>query len=243
MKYIIFTPFYETNRDHDSYILNIQVKGGDWEMDIFSLSWVAFLLTGFGTLFLIGEVLVNMRGIFGILGIGFIVIYFSVYLEPGSVILMLIIYFVGLLLIIIDSKFVNDGTLATLGLVSMLTAVALAADDFTTGLYAVIGLLLGGAGSFLFLKVFRRRNMWGKLALTDRLTAEAGYSSMNKEYQSLVGQEGITLNVLRPVGTIRINNKDYSAVSNAQWIPENTPVRVIQVDGTKILVKELSKEK
>jgi len=212
-------------------------------MDIFSLSWVAFLLTGFGTLFLIGEVLVNMRGIFGILGIGFIVIYFSAYLEPGTVILMLIIYFVGLLLIIIDGKFVNDGTLATLGLVSMLTAVALAADDFTTGLYAVIGLLLGGAGSFLFLKVFKRRNMWGKLALTDRLTTEAGYNSMNKEYQSLVGQEGITLNVLRPVGTIRINNKDYSAVSNAQWITENTPVLVVQVDGTKILVKEISKDK
>src|SRR5690625_1801969 len=211
-------------------------------MEIFALSWVAFLLTGFGTLFLIGEVLVNMRGIFGILGIGFIVIYFSAYLEPGTIILMLIIYFVGLLLIIIDGKFVNDGTLATLGLVSMLTAVALAADDFTTGLYAVIGLLLGGAGSFLFLKVFRRRNMWGKLALTDRLTAEAGYSSMNKEYQSLVGQEGITLNVLRPVGTIRINNKDYSAVSNAQWISQNTPVRVVQVDGTRILVTEILKE-
>lgn len=211
-------------------------------MDIFSLSWVAFLLTGLGTLFLIGEILVNMRGIFGILGIGFIVIYFSAYLSSGTVILMLIIYFVGLLLIVIDGKLVNDGTLATLGLVSMLTAVALAADDFTTGLYAVIGVLLGGAGSFLFLKVFKRRNMWGKLALTDRLTNEAGYNSMNKEYESLVGLEGVTLSVLRPVGTIRINNQDYSAVSNAQWISENTLVRVVQVDGTKILVKEILKE-
>lgn len=209
-------------------------------MDIFSLSWVALLLTGLGTLFLIGEVLVNMRGIFGILGIGFIVIYFSAYLASGTVVLMLIIYFVGLLLIVIDGKLVNDGTLATFGLVSMLTAVALAADDFTTGLYAVIGVLLGGAGSFLFLRVFKRRNMWGKLALTDRLTKEAGYNSMNQEYESLVGKEGITLNVLRPVGTIRINHKDYSAVSNAQWIPENTPVRVVQVDGTKILVKEIT---
>src|SRR5699024_1631587 len=102
-------------------------------MEIFSLSWVAFLLTGFGTLFLIGEILVNMRGIFGILGIGFIVIYFSAYLEPGTIILMLIIYFVGLLLIIIDGKFVNDGTLATLGLVSMLTAVALVSEGFYIG--------------------------------------------------------------------------------------------------------------
>src|SRR5690625_237298 len=153
-------------------------------MEIFALSWVAFLLTGFGTLFLIGEVLVNMRGIFGILGIGFIVIYFSAYLEPGTIILMLIIYFVGLLLIIIDGKFVNDGTLATLGLVSMLTAVALVADDFTIGLYVLIVLLLCGAVSFLFLKVFIRRNMWVILALTDRLTCYACYNSNNKDYQS-----------------------------------------------------------
>lgn len=211
-------------------------------MDIFSLSWVAFLLTGFGTLFLIGEVLVNMRGLFGILGIGFIVIYFSAYLEVGSVMLMLIIYFVGLLLIIIDGKFINDGTLGTLGLLSMLTAVALAADNFFTGLYAVVGVLLGGGGSFLFLKVFKQRSMWHKLALTDRLTTEAGYSSMNKEYKSLIGQEGITLNVLRPVGTIRINDKDFSAVSDGQWIPENTSVRVVQVDGTRILVQKISAE-
>lgn len=211
-------------------------------MDIFSLSWVAFLLTGFGTLFLIGEVLVNMRGLFGILGIGFIVIYFSAYLEIGSIVLMLIIYFVGLLLIIIDGKFINDGTLGTLGLLSMLTAVALAADNFFTGLYAVVGVLLGGGGSFLFLKVFKQRNMWNKLALTDRLTKEAGYSSMNQEYEGLIGAEGITLNVLRPVGTIRINDKDFSAVSDGQWIPENTSVRVIQVDGTRILVQKTSLE-
>lgn len=211
-------------------------------MDLFSLSWVAFLLTGLGTLFLIGEILVNMRGLFGILGMVFIVIYFSAYLELGSIMIMLIIYFVGLLLIFIDGKFINDGTLGTLGLISMLTAVALAAENFFTGLYAIVGVLLGGGFSFLFLKVFKPRNMWKKLTLTDRLTKEAGYSTMNKGYESLIGQEGITLNVLRPVGTIRIGEKDYSAISDGQWIPGNTPVRIIQVDGTKILVQKVPKK-
>ena len=209
-------------------------------MDIFDLQWIGFVITFLATLFLIGEVLVNMRGFFGLLGIGFITVYFAAYVGSSSFILMLIIYFVGLLLIIIDGKLLNDGTLATIGLASMLTSVALAADNLTSGLYAVLGVLLGTGASFFFLKVFKRRELWTKLALKDQLTKEAGYNSMNMEYEQLVGKEGITLNDLRPVGTVKINKKDYSAVSDGQWIPKNSKVKVTQVDGTKILVEKIS---
>ncbi|WP_042223442.1 NfeD family protein [Oceanobacillus manasiensis] len=207
-------------------------------MEILNWEWIALVITGFGTLFLIGEVLVNMRGFFGLLGIGFITVYFGAYVDSDSVILMLIIYFIGLLLIIIDGKLLNDGTLATIGLAAMLTAVALPAPNLTSGLYAVLGVLLGSGASFLFLKVFKRRAMWNKLTLKDQLSTEAGYNSINETYSLLVEQEGITLTDLRPVGTIRVNNKDYSAVSNGQWIPKNTPIKVEMVDGTKILVEK-----
>ncbi|MFA1820427.1 NfeD family protein [Virgibacillus oceani] len=210
-------------------------------MDIFELQWIAFVITGLATLFLIGEVLVNMRGFFALLGIGFITVYFTAYMETGSFILMLIIYFAGLLLIVIDGKLLNDGTLATLGVASMLISVSIAAPDLTSGLYAALGVLIGGGASFLFLKVFKRRNMWDKLTLRDQLTKEAGYNSINESYEQLVNQEGITLNDLRPVGTIRINNKDYSAVSNGQWIEKSTDIKVVQVDGTKILVEKIRK--
>ncbi|GAA0441004.1 MAG: NfeD family protein [Bacillota bacterium] len=206
-------------------------------MSVFDLEWIGIIITGFATLFLIGEVLVNMRGIFALLGIGFITVYFGAYVETGSFIIMLIIYFVGLLLIIIDGKLLNDGTLATIGLACMLTAVALPAPNLASGLYAVLGVLLGGGASFFFLKVFKRRDMWNKLTLTDQLTKEAGYNSMNQSYEQLLNKVGVTLNDLRPVGTIRIEQKDYSAVSNGQWISKDTKVKVVQVDGTKILVE------
>ncbi|MFC3039075.1 NfeD family protein [Virgibacillus xinjiangensis] len=209
-------------------------------MELFDVSWIGMVITALGTLFLIGEVLVNARGLFALLGLGFITVYFSAYVETSSFILMLVIYFVGLLLIVVDGKVVNDGTLATLGLAAMVLSVALAAPDFITGLYAVLGVLLGAGGSLLFLKVFKTREMWTKIALTDQLTDEAGYSSMNKQYKSLVGMTGVTLNSLRPSGTIRIENKDYSAVSNGQWIEKGVPVKVIHVDGTKIMVEMIN---
>ncbi|WP_164668595.1 NfeD family protein [Virgibacillus doumboii] len=206
-------------------------------MDVFSLDWIGFVITGFGTLFLIGELLVNMRGFFGLMGISFITVYFAAYLETGSFIIMLIIYIVGLLLIIIDGKIINDGTLATIGLACMLIAVALTAPNLTAGMYAVIGVLLGGFSSFFFLKVFKRRDMWSKIALVDQLTKEAGYNSMSEDYGNLMEKEGITVSNLRPVGTIRIDNKNYSAVSNGEWIPKDSEIKVVHVDGTKILVE------
>lgn len=211
-------------------------------MDIFSLTWIGFVITGLGTLFLIGEVLVNARGLFALLGIGFITVYFGAYVETGSFIIMLIIYFVGILLIIIDGKLLNDGTLATLGLAAMISAVALAAPDLTSGLYAVIGVIVGGGASLFFMKVFKRREMWTKLTLKDQLTKEAGYNSMNSGYGEMVNEEAITMNDLRPVGTIKVENEYYSAISNGQWIPKDSRVRIVQVDGTKILVEKFKNE-
>lgn len=212
-------------------------------MDIFSHDWIGFVMTGLATLFLIGEILVNMRGLFALLGIGFITVYFSVFLETNSLIIILIVYFVGLLLIIIDGKLLNDGTLATIGLACMIIAVALPTSSLTAGIYGVAGVIVGGASSLLFLKVFKRRNMWSKMTLKESLTSEAGYNSLSEEYSNLLGKEGITLTDFRPVGTIKIGNKTYSAISNGQWLTKDTLIYVVQVDGTRILIDKKANKK
>lgn len=209
--------------------------------EFIQMDWFALILVGVGTMLLLGEILVNMRGIFAILGILSIALYFYFYLTDFTTfIIMFIIYLAGLLLVIIDGKLISDGTLALLGIVAMLISVALTAPSFTAGLYAVIGLIIGVALSFLFLKFLPKRNMWSKIALRDRLTKEAGYSSLSEEYAQLVGKKGITKTDLRPVGTVLIEGKEYSVVSNAEWIHRGTGVEVTEVDGTKILVKKIN---
>src|SRR5699024_11639178 len=106
--------------------------------------------------------------------------FFSGYLEADSFTFMIIIYFVGLLLIIIDGKLLNDGTFGILGIIGMLISVAMAAPNFTAGLYAAIGVFVGGSTSFTFLKVFKRRKMWTKIMLADRLTKKRGIPRSHK---------------------------------------------------------------
>ncbi|MBM7554753.1 NfeD family protein [Thalassobacillus pellis] len=208
-------------------------------MGILEYDWISFLITFLGTLFLIGELLVNMRGGFGVVGLGFIIVYFYSFLSPGMFVMMLFIYIIGLLLIIIDGKVLNDGTLATIGTVLMLAAVGFSSPNWVAGLYGVIGVLLGGASSFIFLKVFKRREMWTKIALIDQLSSEAGYNTMNEHYKSLIGKKGTALTDMRPVGTVRVDGKEYSAVTNGQWIQQGTSIFVESVDGTKILIRKL----
>lgn len=220
--------------------IRLHYNKGGLQMEAFLANdWAGIILIGFGTLFLLGEILVNLRGIFALLGITFVVLYFYVYTpSPSAFAMMFIIYLVGIILILIDGKLINDGTLATLGLAGMILSVSFAAPNLTAGLYAVISLMLGTGGSLVFLKIFPPRNMWGKIALKDRLTKEAGYTSLNVEHEKLVGKKGVTQTNLRPVGTVVIEDENYSAISDAQWIAKDTNVVVVDVDGTRILVKE-----
>lgn len=203
-----------------------------------SFDWIALFITMLGTMFLIGELLVNMRGAFAVLGIGFITVYFSSYLAMDMFFMMMLVYFLGIVLMIIDGKLLNDGTLATIGAAAMVVAVGFSAPNWVAGLYSVIGVILGGAGSLLFLRVFKRREMWTKITLADQLSSEMGYNSMKQTYQSLIGKTGEALTDMRPVGTITIDGEEYSAVSNGQWISRGDAINVVSVDGTKILVKK-----
>ncbi|MFC4404203.1 NfeD family protein [Gracilibacillus xinjiangensis] len=200
--------------------------------------WISFVIVGFATLFLVGEILVNAKGIFSLLGLGFITVYFSSFLDTGMFFIMLIIYFVGILLIVIDGKVLNDGTLAVIGTVLMVVSVGFASPNWLAGTYAVLGVFIGGLSSLLFLKVFKKRNMWTKITLFDQLTEEEGYSSINTTYKSLIGKTGITRTDMRPIGTVKVEEKEYSAITQGKWLKKDTEIVIESVDGTRILVKE-----
>jgi membrane-bound ClpP family serine protease len=197
----------------------------------------AFILTFLGMMLLIGEMLVRLKGFAGVLGFGFILLYFGTHLSSVNFIIVTSVFILGIVLIFIDGKIVNDGTLSVIGIILMLIVVGLTTSSWLTGLYGIIGVILGTATSFLFLKVFPKRKMWDKIALVDRLTNEAGYNSINESYVKLLHKEGVALTDLRPAGTIRIEERDYSAISNGKWISKNETIQVMQVDGTKILVE------
>ncbi|NEU30724.1 nodulation protein NfeD [bacterium LRH843] len=200
---------------------------------------IGFLVVFLGTLFLIGELLVRVKGIFAILGIAIMAMYFSYHLSGDVGFWVVILYVAGLMLIVLDGKVITDGTVALLGVLLMIVALAVPAPTLIYGALVSVGFLMGGASSALFLKVFPSRNLWAKMTLKDRLTGEEGYNSINEQYLTLIGKQGRTMNVFRPTGSVEIEGTQYSATSGGQWLDANMLVEVTAVDGTRIIVKKV----
>lgn len=208
-------------------------------MDLLLIPAVGFFILLLATLFLVGEMLVKAKGIFGIIGIALITTYFLFHHSGENFIWIVGLYVVGLLLVFLDGKFINDGTVAVIGVILMSAAVAIPAPSILYGVLSAFGLIFGGILSPLLLKVLPSREMWSKVALKDRLTSEKGYNSINSSYLSLVGKKGKTITPFRPVGTIEIEGTHYSALSDGEWIESGIDIFVVKVDGTKIVIQKV----
>lgn len=213
-------------------------------MDILNIASVGFFVVFLGTLFLFGELLVKVKGLFGIIGIGIMATYFSFHITAGSGIglWVALLYLSGIFLIVIDGKFITDGTVALLGIFLMILGIAIPSPTIIYGFLVAMALLLGAGTSTLFMKVFPSRNIWSKMTLKDRLTGDLGYNSLNQSYKALVGRKAVTITPFRPIGTIEIDGQYYSATSDNHWLAAGTKVEVISVDGTKILIRKIESD-
>ncbi|TCP31129.1 NfeD-like partner-binding protein [Scopulibacillus darangshiensis] len=207
-------------------------------MGILDLPVVGFIVILLAALLLFGEMIVKTKGVFALIGGVLFLLYFSHHLSHKSPALMIVLLAVGLLLIILDGKLITNGSVAAIGIVLMILACALPTPSVLYGTMVSIAFIIGVAGSFSFLKVFPARGYWSKLTLVDQLSSEQGYNSMNASYQDLIGQDGVTATPFRPVGTVEIEGKTYSAVTNGIWLEKGTAVKVVSADGTRIVIEK-----
>ncbi|MDD4638673.1 MAG: NfeD family protein, partial [Bacteroidales bacterium] len=123
-----------------------------------------------------------------------------------------------------------------LGLVSIGGGIYMAFARYgqTTGLI-VLGCVIVVSGLVTWLTL--RSKTWKEISLKERIDsrtltnpAESGISR---------GSTGITLSRLAPMGKVRFNNTDYEATSRKGIIERGKHVEVVEVEGIKIIVKEV----
>jgi membrane-bound serine protease (ClpP class) len=90
------------------------------------------------------------------------------------------------------------------------------------------------------IKVYdRKMKFFKKLILTDATTTESGYVS-NRNRTELIGIMGIALTDLRPSGTVLVDDERIDVVSEGSFIAKGTKVKFIKVEGSRIVVRELT---
>ncbi len=152
-----------------------------------------------------------------------------------SLIITLII--LGIILLVIELLIVPGfGIAGILGLASIGGGIYMAFAQFgqTTGLI-VLGCVIVVSGLVTWLTL--RSKTWKEISLKERIDsktlkdpAESGISK---------GSTGITLSRLAPMGKVRFKNADYEVTSRKGIIERGKRVEVVEIDGVKIIVKEI----
>ena len=79
----------------------------------------------------------------------------------------------------------------------------------------------------------------GRLSKSALILNEVTQPMEHDETEALVGKEGITATVLNPVGIAEFDGVRLNVVSEGSYLEKGAPVRVLQVEGNKIIVRKV----
>lgn len=96
----------------------------------------------------------------------------------------------------------------------------------------------------VFLLIVRKlpsSRLWAKLVLKNAETTQEGFVS-GDDYITYLGRTGVALTLLRPAGVIDIDGVHLDVVSEGQYIIAGTKVKVVNVSGSRIVVRPVNNE-
>ncbi len=148
---------------------------------------------------------------------------------------------VGLIAVIVELFVPAGGLVGLLGLGSIIGGVVTAYQDHGVVMGSIMlasALVLVPVFIILYFKIFPRTFMGKRLILHGSQERESGYTSYTaSRYADLVGKEGSAVTVLRPSGSVVIEGRKYSVVTGGEYLDVGSRVRVLTVEGSRIIVK------
>ncbi len=198
---------------------------------------VASLLLSLGMIALIAEFYTQGFGISGIIGIACFVLYFSSGFIVGYTDLWaVVIFFIGVVLLIIELTIPEFGIFGISGLIAMFIGIILAAPSVRQGVFSLLISILAGIIAIpIFIKVFGKSKFMNRLVLAHSETVAMGYVHTAAK-NDMVGKTGLALSVLRPSGKILVDGIRTDAIAEGEFIDSGTRIKVVHVEGSKIIV-------
>ena len=157
----------------------------------------------------------------------------------GMQIYQMVILLLGLVLLIIEMFTPGFGVSGGIGIVLLIAGIILTASTpFEALVMIVLLLIILGVALQIILRSATKGRLSKTLILNESLTKNAGYIGTD-DLEYFVGKEGTTLTVLWPSGTAEFDGLRLDVVSEGEYIPKNTKVRITEVAGRRIVVKSI----
>jgi membrane-bound ClpP family serine protease len=146
----------------------------------------------------------------------------------------------GVLLAIFEMFVPGFGIPGIVGVVLLTLGISLTARTVVEGLFLVLIILaVLGIGLIILLRSATKGRLAKTFVLNDSLNKEAGFSGTD-DLSGFLGKEGVAHTVLRPAGVADFGEVKLDVVTEAEYLAKGAKVKVIKVEGRRIVVRELS---
>jgi membrane-bound serine protease (ClpP class) len=202
--------------------------------------YVIPILLSIGSLGLVLELYSPGFGVPGFMGLSALLLFFYGHMVAGLAGYETIILFVIGVLLLIAELFLPGGIIGVFGFAAIIGSFFLASENMIhMGISIIIAFLISIIASIIMVKVLgRRMSIFKKIILRDSTNTEQGYVS-NVNRTDLIGKMGTTITQLRPAGKVMVDEEIVDAVSEGSFIQKDHHVKVIKVEGSRIVVREI----
>lgn len=203
-------------------------------------SYVSTLLITLGLVGLVIEVFTPGFGLGGIISIISFGLFFAGNIMAGnSQWTSLIIFVVGLILLVIEAISPGFGLPGISGIILIIVGIVLAMGSLQSAIMSLsVSIILTAVITILLVKKGQKIQAFNKIILSTRQEDEEGYLSAIPKVEYL-DREGMAITDLRPSGVIEIDEEKLDALSEGSYIPKGSQIKVIKVEGSKIIVRRL----
>ena len=229
------------NLSENSTIKNLEEEKYDYILRFLINPAVLSALISIGIIGVYIELKTPGFGIGGVISIiAFSIFFFAQVFVGESGFLAPAIFFLGIVLLAIEifviPGFGITGILGILGIVAGIF-MSFGINNIAQAVLVVFVSLIADIILIIILARFILKSK-GFKNIVALETDTAGYHS-SVSYDNLLGCEGITDTFLRPSGNIIINDKKYDAITEGEFINKGAKIKVILVEGNKIVIKEV----
>jgi membrane-bound ClpP family serine protease len=150
-----------------------------------------------------------------------------------------ICFIMGFILIIVEVLSPGFGVPGISGIILLILGIMFTARGFLEAIVMIaLVLIIIGVLLVIFFRLASKGKLNNKIILVDKMNKEAGFVGRSEPH-SFLGKEGITVTMLRPAGSISIDGTRLDVVTDGEFIPKGTKVRVVKVEGIRIIVEKV----
>ncbi len=195
------------------------------------------ILLSIASLGLVVELYSPGFGVAGTMGLIALALFFYGHIIAGLAGMEAIILLIAGIVLIVLEFFVPGGIVGLIGVGAIITSLFMAGYSLGNMIVSIaIALVVAVvAAILLYRSIGLNKGILRHVILQDQTSSELGYVSTESRLD-LMGLVGMTITPLRPAGKAMFNDERIDVVSDGSFIDANEQVKVIHVEGMRVVV-------